>query len=735
MQLAPTISSADSAEFDAERLELHKDYLRLMLGATVPILIITILRAAAWRGEPGLFYTAPVAVALGIGILFSYECSRAHIRIATFAYVVTLLVTNTLEMRYFPTGPALYLYIVIVVVASLLLSETGAIALDLLTLGTMSFTAWQTGVFTDLHVLIQTVLPIVLTGFVSYLGAHQLYTVLRWEWHSTRQAIEETEKAQEHRAEMMHLNKELDGAYIRMERMNRMLIMARKEAEEARMLKVQFANAVSHELRSPLNMIIGFSDMMVNSPEVYGTQPWPPRLKNHILQIYQSSQHLSQLVDDVLDLARIDAYRLTLNKQRACITDAICEAMDITRSLYDARNLYLRMEAEDNLPSLLFDRTRIRQVLLNFLTNALRFTRQGGVTIRAVKEGEDVLISVIDTGAGIAAEDLPKLFQEFTQLGGSIYRQGQGFGLGLAISKQLVELHGGQVCASSVLGQGSNFSFRLPIGAGPTTTGLMRDPVHEEQFWSRLEQEASERKSLVVCAPDSAARRLLASHLMQYDVTWVDGEADLPPAVCTQQPFAVIRIAPNDDDNRAVAIAQSLKGIPVVNCALPGLTRKPWISSLNDYLVKPISRRKLLDALHRYKNEFANVLIVEDEAPMREFLSLTLEDGYPGVALRSADSGRLALHYVQELAPDLILLDLTLPDMEGLDLADQIRRITGEGTTIVAVTARDYPAEQENDECDEITCARMGHISQRELERILNALLETISPSGAVRKV
>ena len=734
MQLAPTISNADSAEFDAERLELHKDYLRLMLAATVPILIVTILRAAAWRGAPGIFFTAPVAITMGIGLAISYQWSHTHARTATYTYVATLLITNTLEMLYFPSGPALYLYIVIVVVASLLLSETGAIIVDALTLASMGITAWYTGTFTDLHVVMQTVLPIMLTGFVSYLGTHQLYTVLRWEWHSTRQAIEETEKAQAHRAEMMHLNKELDGAYIRMERMNRMLILARKEAEEARMLKVQFANAVSHELRSPLNMIIGFSDMMVNSPEVYGAQPWPLRLKNHILQIYQSSQHLSQLVDDVLDLARIDAYRLALNKQRAPITEVITEAMDITRSLYDARNLVLKMEVESDLPTLLFDRTRIRQVLLNFLTNALRFTRQGGVTVRAVKQGDDVLISVIDTGAGIAAEELPKLFQEFTQLGGSIYRQGQGFGLGLAISKQLVELHGGRVYANSVLGQGSTFSFTLPLGAGLSTTGLVRDAVHEEQFWNRLEQEASERKSLVVCAPDSTARRLLTSHLTQYEVTWVDADSDLPCAINTQQPVAVIRIEPNSSDTQVMPIAQALKGIPVVNCSLPGLTRKPWITSLNDYLVKPISRRKLLDALRRQEADIAHVLIVEDEAPMREFLSLTLADGYANGTIRTAENGRLALRYAQELVPDLILLDLTLPDMDGLDLADQLRKITGDKTLIIAVTARDYPAEQEGDECDQITCARLGRFSQRELERMLNALLEAISPSGAVRK-
>jgi signal transduction histidine kinase/DNA-binding response OmpR family regulator len=733
MEVVSSLTSTERAEFNTERLELRQEYLRLMLAATVPILILAILRAAAWRTLPGIFYTAPVAICLGAGLSLSYHWSRSHPRSATWIYVIALMASNTLEMRYFPNGPTPYLFAVIVVVAALLLSETGAIVADVLALSALGLTAWQLGLFMDSSSIQEAMLLIALTGFVSYLGTHQLYTVLRWEWHSTRQAIQETEKAQAHRAEMMHLNKELDGAYIRLERMNRMLILARKEAEEARILKVQFANAVSHELRSPLNMIIGFSDMMVNSPEVYGPQEWPPRLKGHIQQIYQSSQHLSQLVDDVLDLARIDAYRLALNKQRAPITDVIEEAVEITRSIYDMRNLYLRVEVEPDLPPLLYDRTRIRQVLLNFLTNALRFTRQGGVTVHVTRVGDEVQLSVIDTGAGIASEDLPKLFQEFSQLGGSIYRQGQGFGLGLAISKQLVELHGGRAFAESQLGRGSTFSFTLPIDAGPATIGVVRDAVHEEQFWSRLEQEASERKAVLVCAPDTTARRLLVSDLSAYDVTWVCDDAELPAAVAAQQPTAVVRVEPDGGGVEVESLARALKGIPVLNCSLPGLMRKVWISSLNDYLVKPISKRKLLDALQRLKGDYTRILIVEDEPPMREFLGLTLGDAFPRSAIRTAETGQLALQYARDLSPDLILLDLTLPDVDGLNLADQLRALVGSTPVVVAVTARDYPAEQEGDECDEVSCLRLGRFSQRELERMLNALLEAVSP-GAVRK-
>lgn len=719
--------------FNAERVELRLEYLNFLLASAIPFWVFSILRAAAWREFPGIFHTLPVAACLGLGLVIAYSWSQRRSRAASWIFLLSLIAANTLEVWYFPAGPAPFLYAVIAVAGALLLSEVESIALDVLLLITLGLITWAVGPAARPDAALYAAFLTILTGFVSWLGTHQLYTVLRWEWHSTLQAMEETRKAQTHRAETMHLNKELDGAYNRLERMNQLLILARKEAEEARMLKVQFANAVSHELRSPLNMIIGFSDMMVNSPEVYGKQEWAPRLRSHIQQIYQSSQHLSQLVDDVLDLARIDAYRLALNKQRLPINDVINEAVDITHNLYEARNLYLRVEVSDTLPPLLYDRTRLRQVLLNLLTNALRFTRRGGVTIRAAISGMDAVISVVDTGVGISSEDLPKLFQEFTQLRGSIYRQGQGFGLGLAISKQLVELHGGTVRVESEPGVGSTFSFTLPLDPA-FTAEIVRDTPQDKWFWNALEEQASERMPVVVCASDSPARRLLASHLTAFDTTWVEVDADIAHAVHATQPAAVVRVALAAEDVFDANQVHLLRGIPLINCILPGLMTKPWISTLNDYLVKPISRRKLLDALRRMGSDFKHILIIEDEAPMREFLSLCIGSAYPECELRMAGTGEQALVLARQMHPDLILLDFTLPDADGLELAPQLRELAGKDTIIVAVTARDYPHNEEAEESDAITCARHGHFSQRELERILNALLSAISPSSlAVR--
>ncbi len=733
-------------ELDLEIEHLREEHLKLLLGMTAIIAWVATQRALGWTLDD-VSYTWPVPASLIAGSVLSYSLRAKHRGLAIWTLLLSLVVANSLEMFFFPDGPARFFFSLIVVAAALLMSERSALAVAVMALVAMNIVARSRVSSQASHAMLSPVAMTMLATSISFLGTRQLYTVLHWAWQSTRQAITAAQEAQAHRAELARLNKELDSAYHRLERMNRMLILARQEAEEARMLKVQFANAVSHELRSPLNMVIGFSEMMVNSPEVYGPQPWPPRLRSHIQQIYQSSQHLSQLIDDVLDMARIDAYRLALNKEPASLAEVIAETMEIVRSLYAARKLYLRTEIPPDLPLVSLDRTRIRQVLLNLLTNALRFTERGGVTIRVARQQAEVLVRITDTGIGIAPEDLPKLFQEFRQLDGSFYRWQRGSGLGLAISKQLVELHGGRIWAESTPGQGSTFSFTLPLEPG-STGERSRDSTSEEQFWDYLGQKARERKPIIAWTPEPAVRRMLSTHLAPYDIVWVTEDADLVQAASDMRPFAIVHVT-GQSGREALPpgdLLQKLPGIPFIVCSLPGLAGRPSLNGLTDYLVKPISRRKLAEALQRLgkpvpcarpqdwladrPGDIRRILIVEDEAPMREFLTTALATICPGCRTFEAEDGQQALRLASEFRPDMVLLDLALPDMDGLELAAQIHSSTGGQVPIIAVTARDHPAEPLADEPDLIYCARLGRFSQREIERLLNATLEALSPSA-----
>lgn len=735
------------ADFRAQGRELHRDYLSLLLGVVSAFCALAVMRAAAWKEAPALFFTWPIALTLGAGLLLASILRKRSERLAVWVFLLTLIAANVMEVVYFPHGPALFLFSLIGVMAALLLSERGAIVASLIIFAGMGLAGWLVRNEIGLSEFLAPAIIAALIIFVSWLGTRQLYTVLQWEWHSTQQALTAMKEAQDHRAELSQLNKELDGAYQRLERMNHMLVLARKEAEDATALKVQFANAVSHELRSPINMIVGFSDMMVNSPEVYGRKPWPPRLKQHIVQIYQSSQHLSQLIDDVLDLARIDAYRLALAKAPAQIADVIDEAVEIVRSLFDARGLSLRVEVESGLPAVSLDRTRIRQVLLNLLTNATRFTQEGGVVVRAVRKDQEVVVSVSDSGIGIAPEDMPKLFQVFCQLEGA-YHWGRGSGLGLSISKQLVELHAGRIWAESEPGKGATFLFTLPLDGAPAISPQAHS-AGDDAFWRRLEQKARSHRPVLAWDEEPAVHRLLASHLRDYDIMWlqpqagdenkIDIEQHLTQVAQDDSPFAIIRLS--GDATAAplppVGLLSRLPDVAFISGVLPGLARKPAYSGLSDYLIKPVTRHRLADALAKVSEragQIRRVVIVEDEAPMREFLRLSTLTILGGrCEIFDTDCGLEALRLVERHQPDVVMLDLNLPDIDGLDLAARIHA-EHVGVATIAITARDFGADDHRDTPDVLCCARMKRFNQREIEGLLNAMLGSLN-AGADKQM
>jgi signal transduction histidine kinase/CheY-like chemotaxis protein len=711
--------------FEEESRYLRAGYFDAVIFLAGMIGIVAFMRAAAWREAPGIFHTWPVPLALGVGLALAHNYKARFPVFSRWAFAGALLTANLIEAIYFPAGPAVFLFSAIVVIAGLLMTEREALLALGLTIALIVVAAWRLQPAIPAQHALWSVCIVALIGFASYLGTRQLYTVLRWEWGSTQEAIRATREAQDHRAELMLLNKELEGAYLRLDRVNRMLVLARQEVEQASALKMQFANAVSHELRSPLNMIIGFSEMMVNSPELYGPQAWPPRLKHHVQQIYNSSRHLSQLIDDVLDMARINADRLALVKEPVDLRGIAEEAAAIVHDLYEARRLSLRIDIPDALPQVMADRTRIRQVLLNLLTNAVRFTEQGGVVMRAEQVADELAIRVTDSGAGIPPEDLPRLFQEFRQLDGSFYRWQRGSGLGLAISRQLVELHSGRIWADSAPDQGSTFSFTLPLAPRYASPPAHADAA--EQFWGYLEQKARERKPVVALAASPAAQRLLATRLSSCDIVWASGIDDIPRAIDEARPLALVAASDRADLlTDAARLLPQLDEVPLIACALPGLASPALPSAIDDYIVKPVSRQRLAESVRRLSQPPSACLIVEDDPAMQEFLGLAMLSACPACGVHKAATAEGALRMLDAIRPDLVLLDLNLPDADGLQLAADLRARHAR-LPIIIITARDAPAGDEPDEPDAFYCARRGRFTPREIERLLNGALDALS--------
>ncbi|GAB4536927.1 MAG: hypothetical protein Kow0063_23020 [Anaerolineae bacterium] len=263
----------------------------------------------------------------------------------------------------------------------------------------------------------------------------------------------------EDRATLAELNRELV-------RINRRLREANRQIREADRLKSEFVATISHELRTPLNTIIGFSKFMLNE----GAGPLTDMQRTDLSAIYSSGQHLLDLVNDILDLSKIESGKVTLNKERLDFHEIAAGIMSSAIALIGDRPIELKEEIEPNLPPIYADRQRVRQIILNLVSNAAKFTEKGYIALRVktiVDKGRPYLLCAVeDTGIGIREADIPTVFETFRQVDSSSARRAQGTGLGLPISRRLAELHGGRMWVESVVGKGSTFYFTLPLNDG-----------------------------------------------------------------------------------------------------------------------------------------------------------------------------------------------------------------------------------------------------------------------------
>ncbi|MCL6432335.1 MAG: hybrid sensor histidine kinase/response regulator [Anaerolineae bacterium] len=471
-------------------------------------------------------------------------------------------------------------------------------------------------------------------------------------------------------------------------------------AEEARLAKQQFLANVSHELRTPLNMILGFAEMIMQAPETYGRE-LPPALLADLAVIWRNSQHLSELLDDVLDLSQIEAGRMALRKEYVALPEIIASAVEAVRPLYESKGLYLRTEVPKDLPEVFCDPTRIREVVLNLLSNAGRFTEAGGVCVRARQDGSEVLVSVADTGPGIASEDAPKVFQPFQQLDGSMRRRHAGSGLGLAISKSFVELHGGRMWFESQKGVGTTFFFRVPVS--PPISGDEGVRRWFSPYWYYEERTRRStvpvppiRPRFVVVETGNSLGRLLRRYL---DEAEVQSMASVDEAVAELQRVPTQALVINDAHAESIlrhlsASGSLPRGTAAIACSIPGALEVADMLGVAGYLVKPISRRALLDALERLPGNPKTILLVEDDAEALQLFWRMLRSSGRGYNVLTARDGKQALDRLAEGRPDAILLDLMMPQMDGLSfLKARAEDPALRSIPTIVVSARDPTSE------------------------------------------
>lgn len=523
--------------------------------------------------------------------------------------------------------------------------------------------------------------------------AWQMVEISQRSYAHTRTLLEE---ARSQRLQMKQMQEDLMTSNVELARLTDRLAAMRHEAEDARHVKEKFVANVSHELRTPLNMITGFSEMIVESPQTYGDNV-PPALLADLNVVLRNSRHLSALIDDILDLSQIEAGRWALTKERVSMVELAQEAVTAVRPLYDSKGLYLRTEFREGIPRAFCDRTRVREVLLNLLSNAGRLTQEGGVYVRVSKQNHNVVVEVEDTGPGISLERQAKLFQPFERLDGSVRRQHEGSGLGLSISKAFVELHGGKMWLESEVDRGTSFFFRLPIDPpAALQDGLSR--------WVNpyAAREARDRRSaapppevgrrFVVVEREGFLERLVRRYMSRAEAVRVETltEAMEELSRIPAQALLVNDQSAGDDLFDMMQSGMLPYGTPAIVCTLPRIQDMRIASGAAEYLVKPISKEDLLGSLDRLGIEEGTILIVDDEPEVLQLFQRILLGAGRGYRVLRAEDGEQAIRLLRENRPDVMLLDLVMPEMDGfrvLELLEQDKEYAS--MPVVIISARD----------------------------------------------
>ena len=495
-----------------------------------------------------------------------------------------------------------------------------------------------------------------------------------------------------HRSEAA--KQELRESEERLRASNEELGLRNREVERATNMKSQFLASMSHELRTPLNAIVGFSDLL--GEERSGALN--DKQKRFVGHIRNGSAHLLQLINDILDLSKIEAGRVELQCESFSLPDVLPELHSLIRPLAASRKIHLENRVQDL--TIFADRVRFKQILFNLISNAVKFTPPGGrITIESATEGESVRISVTDTGVGIRPEDQEAVFQEFRQVGETTRGVQEGTGLGLAITKKLVERQGGKIWLESEPGKGSRFSFTLPAGRAKASARITVVPAASDSAGRpRL-------NPLVLIVDDQAsARELIASHLESehYATDMASSNKEAIEKARRIRPDAITLdiLMPDGSGLQTLFELRSipeLAKIPVIIVSVVDEKQVGMALGAVEYLVKPVRREALLSAIARHvkspKDDGKCVLVVDDDAETRTLVSETL--GSAGYKVSVAPSGREALQLLSEGPVSAILLDLLMPELDGFEVLRRIRENpVWKNVPVFILSAKDLTQEE-----------------------------------------
>lgn len=511
------------------------------------------------------------------------------------------------------------------------------------------------------------------------------------------------------------------------------LTVAKEVAEQANRTKSSFLANMSHELRTPLNAIIGYSEMLEEEAGERGLDDLAPDLG----KIHAAGKHLLALINDVLDLSKIEAGKMELFLEDFDVRALVQDVEATIRPLVEKNQNVLEVNCPEDIGTLHADLTRVRQILFNLMSNSAKFTQHGRVGLEVFPlrlSGQDwVEFAVADTGIGLTPEQQERLFQSFSQADPSTSRKYGGTGLGLVISRRFAQMMGGDIQVQSEFGRGSVFTVRLPrvseravavpghaTAAGPAATSSFVLVVDDETATRELITRGLEKEGFRVLAAATGDEALRLAREKR------------PDAICLDV------LMPGMD---GWTVLRSLKAdpltasIPVVMVSMLDDRDIGHALGAADYLTKPFDREKLVLALRRFRQGSSPrpVLVVEDDPATREVIRRALErDGW---VVSEADNGRSALESLAAAAPDLVVLDLLMPEMDGFEFVAELRRSErGRRIPVVVVTAKEITEDDRARLNGQVrTIFHKGSFSREELTAEIRRALGTGRPDSPPR--
>lgn len=561
-----------------------------------------------------------------------------------------------------------------------------------------------------------------ITGLVTWRGLSPVFSLLDQSLALSAGAIRLTEQVRDERGKLNRTVKALDDSYQLLEKTNRDLILARHEADALRDLRSRFATNLSHELRTPLNVILGFSQLIYTKPQLYGYPKWNEPLLRDLAEVRRNSGYLSSLLEDIMDLARVDALAMPVRREMCRIHDIIVDAIGAAKPLAEEKGIAILTADGEDVPELPLDPLRIRQVLYNLLTNAIRHTDAGRVKVSTELIGSEAVVSVEDTGCGIEDDALPMVFDEFYQVGRPRSRPGAGRGLGLAIARRFVLLHGGRIWAQSQVGSGSTFRFSLPLEGKRVSLSRPATPLPLPRLRSR--------PVVLIWNSDDTACGYLRRRIEGYDFLTVADEAAFREAATNARPVAVIcnrSLADTAPTSLPPGLRDLLEDVAVIECALPGSRWLDAGDAFSAVLTKPVAAEELLSLLSRLAPPGrVRVLVADDDRSFVQMVGRILEAEPQGrFRVRRAYGGEEALAQAQRWPPDVLLLDLAMPDLSGFEVARRLRDTAGLlNLPIAAITATSPGEDRLAHEGWGLRLHKYGPLRPGELVRLIATELE-----------